>query len=269
VDAVPEGDSIFRTAWELRRALAERTLTRAELRVPAHATADLIGRRVLDVTSRGKHLLTRIEGGPTLHTHLRMDGRWRVHPTGTAWSGGPDWQVRAVLGNEISTAVGVRLPVVELLRTEAEARVVGHLGPDLLGPDWDEAEALRRLTTGPQARRGLAEALLDQRNLAGIGNVYANELCFLAGVSPWTPVEAVPDLARTVRQAQRLLYLNRLRPGHVTTGDAQRDRQHWVYGRAGRPCRRCGAPVRTGRVGDPPAERVAFWCPRCQPARRG
>jgi endonuclease-8 len=260
---VPEGDSVYRTAWELRRALAGLVLSVADLRVPAHATADLVGREVLEVTPRGKHLLTRIEGGLTLHTHLRMEGRWRVFAAGEPWNGGAQHQIRAVLGNAERTAVGYRLGVVELLPTRAEARVVGHLGPDLLGPDWDEAEALRRLTAAPA--RGIGEALLDQRNLAGIGNVYANELCFMAGVSPWTPVAEVGELPRVVHAARQLLLANKLRHGHVTTGDARRDRQHWVYGRPHRPCRRCGAPVRQARLGAPPQDRVVYWCPHCQP----
>ncbi|WP_042380685.1 DNA-formamidopyrimidine glycosylase family protein [Streptacidiphilus melanogenes] len=260
---MPEGDSVYRTAWELRRALAGEVLTVGELRVPAHATADLVGREVLDVTPRGKHLLTRIEGGLTLHTHLRMEGRWQVFRAGEPWSGGAQHQIRAVLGNAERTAVGYRLGVVELLPTPAEARVVGHLGPDLLGPDWDESEALRRLAAVPG--RGIGEALLDQRNLAGIGNVYANELCFMAGVSPWTPVAEVGELPRVLRAAHHLLLANKLRHGHVTTGDARQDRRHWVYGRVHRPCRRCGAPVRQARLGEPPQDRVVYWCPRCQP----
>lgn len=259
---MPEGDSLFRLARQLREALADRTLTVADLRVPAHATADLGGRRVLQVESRGKHLLTRMDGGWTLHTHLRMEGRWKIYPAGQRWTGGPDWQVRAVLGNSEHTAVGYRLPVVELIRTADEHSVVGHLGPDLLGPDWDPAEALRRLAAQPG--EPLAQALLDQRNLAGIGNVYANELCFLAGVTPWTPLERTPDLERVVRLAHRLLTVNRLRDGRITTGDARADRRHWVYGRARQPCRRCGTRIRTSTAGTPPQQRVAFWCPRCQ-----
>ncbi|MFF1909576.1 DNA-formamidopyrimidine glycosylase family protein [Kitasatospora sp. NPDC058218] len=259
---MPEGDSVHRVAARLHEALADRVLTTAYLRVPAHATADLTGRRVLEVAARGKHLLTRLEGGLTLHTHLRMDGRWEVYQPGERWAGGPAWQIRAVLGTEHGTAVGYRLPVVELLRTADEQRVVGHLGPDLLGPDWDAAEAVRRLLAEPG--RPLAEALLDQRNLAGIGNVYANELCFLAGVTPWTAVGELPRPERLVERARQLLDANRLRPGHVTTGDTRPGRRHWVYGRAGRPCPRCGALVRTAAQGTPPQERVAFWCPHCQ-----
>ncbi|PYC78894.1 DNA glycosylase [Streptomyces tateyamensis] len=262
---MPEGDSVFRAAAQLHRALADQLLTSAELRVPAHATADLTGRRVLEVRPRGKHLLTRIEGGLTLHTHLRMEGRWQVYRAGERWTGGAGHQIRAVLGTATHTAVGYRLGLVELLRTAAEATAVGHLGPDLLAPDWGEAsaaEAVRRLLAVPG--RPVGEALLDQRNLAGIGNVYANELCFLAAVTPWTPIGELAGPERVVAAAHRLLYVNRLRPGHVTTGELRPDRAHWVYGRAGRPCRRCGTPVRTASQGTAPQQRVAYWCPTCQ-----
>lgn len=259
---MPEGDSIYRVAAHLREALAGQPLTSADLRVPAHATADLTGRRVLEVAPRGKHLLTRFEGGLTLHTHLRMDGRWEVYRPGALWTGGPDRQIRAVLGTDRGTAVGYRLPVVELLRTADERRIVGHLGPDLLGPDWDPVEAVRRLLARPG--RPVVEALLDQRNLAGIGNVYANELCFVAGVTPWTEVGELPHPDRLVVRAQQMLEANKLRPGHITTGDTRPGYQHWVYGRAGRPCPRCTTPVVAGRQGPPPRDRAVFWCPYCQ-----
>lgn len=188
---MPEGDTVLQTATRLHEALAGQVLTRSDLRVPRFATADLSGRTVLDVTARGKHLLTRIEGGLTLHSHLRMDGAWRVYAPDERWRGGPGHQIRAILANEEHIAVGYRLPVLELLRTSEEDRAVGHLGPDLLGPDWDPGPALDRLRAAPE--RPLGEALLDQRNLAGIGNVYKCELCFLARVTPWLPVGALPD----------------------------------------------------------------------------
>jgi len=256
---VPEGDSVYQAAAQLHQALSGQVLTAADLRVPAHATADLTGRLVLETVPRGKHLLTRIEGGVTLHTHLRMDGRWQIFRTGDRWTGGPAFQIRAVLGTERHTAVGYRLPVVELLRTTEESRAVGHLGPDLLGADWDAAEARTRLLAQPA--RPLGEALLDQRNLAGIGNVYANELCFLAGLTPWTPVGEVARLERLLERAQQILDANRLRPGHVTTGDTRPGRQNWVYGRGRRPCARCGTPIRAATHD---RERPAYWCPRCQ-----
>ena len=263
---MPEGDSVFRTAAQLHAALAGDVLEVCDLRVPALATTDLTGRRVLEVVARGKHLLMRVEGGLTLHTHLGMEGRWAVYPAGGRWTGGAGWQIRAVVGTALHTAVGYRLPVLYLLPPTEGVTVVGHLGPDLLGPDWDPEEALRRLTADPA--RPLALALLDQRNLAGVGNVYANELSFLARVPPWTPVGDVPDPRAVVAAAHRLLTLNRLRSGHVTTGDPRPDRRHWVYGRARRPCRRCGTRILTSSLGTPPQDRVVYWCPACQPGRQ-
>ncbi|MFD0372402.1 Fpg/Nei family DNA glycosylase [Streptomyces sp. NPDC059071] len=257
---MPEGDTVWYAAHRLDSALAGRVLTRSDLRVPRFATADLTGRRVLDVTPRGKHLLTRIEGGLTLHSHLRMDGSWQVYATGERPRGGPAHQIRAILGNAEFTAYGYRLPVLELIRTAEESKAVGHLGPDLLGPDWDPAEAVRRLVADPA--RTLGEALLDQRNLAGIGNVYKSELAFLAGVTPWLPVgelaEGVPE--RLVATAHRLLEANKDGPGRRTTPPRRGGDLLYVYGRGGRPCPRCGAPVRRAEL----ADRVTYWCPGCQ-----
>ncbi|ACU72321.1 DNA glycosylase/AP lyase, H2TH DNA-binding [Catenulispora acidiphila DSM 44928] len=262
---MPEGDSVFRTAAQLHEALAGDVLAVSDLRVPSLATSDLTGRRVLQTVARGKHLLTRLEGDLTLHTHLRMEGRWAVYRTGERWTGGPGWQIRAVLGTARNTAVGYRLQVVDLLPTSEEPTIVGHLGPDLLGPDWDAEEALRRLSADPARPLGLA--LLDQRNLAGVGNVYANELSFLARVPPWRPVGEVPGLEKVVDTAHRLLTLNRLRTGHVTTGETRADRRNWVYGRARQPCRRCGTRILTSSLGTPPKDRVIYFCPNCQPER--
>ncbi|MFB6819114.1 DNA-formamidopyrimidine glycosylase family protein [Streptomyces sp. NPDC056347] len=263
---MPEGDTVLQTAGRLHTALADRTLTRCDLRVPRFATADLTGRKVLDVVPRGKHLLTRVEGGLTLHSHLRMDGAWRVYAVGERWRGGPAHQIRAILGNAEHTAVGYRLPVLELLRTQDEEKAVGHLGPDLLGPGWDSEAALRNLLADPG--RPLGEALLDQRNLAGIGNVYQAELCFLARATPWLPIGDLPapTAARLVTTAKQLLEANRDRPVRTTTAPARRGpgrtpkERLWVYGRAGRPCLRCGTPVRTADLDGRPA----YWCPRCQ-----
>ncbi|GFH39352.1 Fpg/Nei family DNA glycosylase [Streptomyces pacificus] len=272
---MPEGDTVWRTARKLHTALAGWTLTRSELRVPRFATADLTGREVLDVTARGKHLLTRIEGGLTLHSHLRMDGSWRVFPGGGCRLGGPNHQIRAVLGNTGHTAVGYRLPVLELLRTRDEEKAVGHLGPDLLGPDWDPDAAVRNLLADPA--RPIGEALLDQRNLAGIGNVYKSELAFLAGVTPWLPVgDLPPDLPeRLVATARRLLETNketfdrRTTPGGSVGGRGGDRRENplrpgeqrlFVYGRRGHPCLRCGTAIRRAGRDD----RVSYWCPGCQ-----
>ena len=259
---MPEGDTVWLTAHRLHAALSGRPLLRADLRVPKLATADLAGRHLLEVVPRGKHLMTRLEGDLTLHSHLRMDGAWHLYAAGERWRGGPAHQVRAVLETAARTAVGYRLPVLALLPTAEEDEVVGHLGPDLLGPDWDPARALERLAADPG--RTVGEALLDQRNLAGIGNVYVAELCFLRGVTPWTPFGEVTAPEKLVALAKRLLEANKTRPGHITTGDTRRGRTNWVYGREHQPCLRCGTPVRSGEHGPPGQTRVAYWCPRCQ-----
>ncbi|EFF93475.1 endonuclease VIII [Streptomyces sp. e14] len=259
---MPEGDTVWQAARRLHEALAGRVLTRSDFRVPQYATVDLSGRTVLNTIARGKHLLTRVEGGLTLHTHLRMEGAWKVYGDGERWKGGPAHQIRVVLATAERTAVGYRLPVLELLRTSEEDRTVSHLGPDLLGPDWDPDLALANLLADPA--RQLGEALLDQRNLAGIGNVYKSELCFLLGVTPWLPVGALPAdrAAKLPLLAKKLLEANRDRVVRRTTG--LRGQDLFVYGRAPRPCLRCGTSVRVADQGDGTQERPTYWCPTCQ-----
>ncbi len=259
---MPEGDTVWLAALRMREALAGRVLTRSDFRVPQLATTDLSGRAVLDVVPRGKHLLTRVEGGLTLHTHFRMDGTWHLYAPDDRWTGGPDWQVRVVLENDTWQAVGYRLPVVELLETSAEGTVVGHLGPDVLGPDWDPDEALRRLQADPDREIGLA--LLDQRNLAGLGNLYRTEVLFLRGLTPWVRVADVPDLPAVVERGRRLMMANRERWEQSTTGSLRRGEDHWVFERAGKPCRRCGTRIQSAEQGKAPAQRLSYWCPRCQ-----
>jgi endonuclease-8 len=261
---MPEGDTVWLAGRRLHDALAGDRLTRSDFRVPQLATTDLAGRTVTEVVSRGKHLLTRVDDDLTLHTHFRMDGTWHLYRPGDRWRGGPQWQVRVLLETAAWQAVGYRLPVVELLPRDREDDAVGHLGPDILGPDWDPAEAVRRL--GAQPDREVGDALLDQRNLAGIGNLYKAESLFLAGVDPWTRVGDVPDLPGLVDRAARLLDANRSTAAQVTTGDRRRGREHWVYERRGRPCLRCGTPVAAADQGRAPYQRITYWCPRCQPA---
>ncbi len=263
---MPEGDAVWRTADRLRKALDGRTLVRTDFRVPQHATADLAGATVVESVSRGKHLLTRIDHDQqwTLHTHLKMEGSWRVYRPGERWSK-PGHLARVVLDAGERTAVGFELGIVELLPREREADVVGHLGPDLLGPDWDEEEAVRRLTADPD--RPLGEALLDQRNLAGIGTIYRTELCFLTGYDPRDPVRVVRDPLRMVRLARTMLEQNRHHAQIVTTGDKRRGRSLWIYGRGQERCLRCGSRIERAELGQPGVERVAYWCPTCQPAR--
>ena len=260
---MPEGDTVWLAGHNLDRALAGAVLTRSDFRVPALATVDLVGHRVVGVIARGKHLLFRIEPDLTLHTHFRMDGSWHLYRPGRPWSGGPAHEIRVVLATSEWEAVGYRLPVIDLLPTSDEANVVGHLGPDLLGPDLDIDEAVRRLLADPG--RAIGEALLDQRNLAGIGNVYKAEVLFLSGLSPWRSVADVPRLGSVVGRARALLVANKARTGQVTTGDLRRGQEHWVYRRAGRPCRRCGTTIREAEQGQPPHVRLTWWCPSCQP----
>jgi endonuclease VIII len=214
------------------------------------------------VVPRGKHLLTRFEGGVTLHTHFRMDGSWHLYRPGDRWTGGPQWQVRAVLTTPSWQAVGYRLPVVELLPTEREADAVGHLGPDVLGPDWDVDEAVRRLRGDTQREVGMA--LLDQRNLAGLGNLYRTEALFLQGLTPWLPVADVPDLTALVDRGRRLMTANLGRREQTTTGSLRTGELHWVFRRGGRPCRRCGTRIGSAEQGDAPYARLSSWCPHCQ-----
>jgi endonuclease VIII len=262
---VPEGDTVWLTARRLHDALAGHTVVRGELRVPQHAIAEMAGLHVREVVSRGKHLLLRFDEGTTLHTHLRMDGAWHLYGAHERWRGGPSWQVRALLVTSTRAAVGYRLPVVQLLSTADEAGVVGHLGPDLLGDDWDEATALHRLTDDP--RRPIGEALLDQRVMAGLGNLYRTELCFVLGVTPWTPIGDVATIARVPGLAHRLLVVNRDGPSQVTTGRSRRGDEHWVYRR--RTCLRCATPVRRSMQGPATTERVTYWCPSCQHGPEG
>lgn len=262
---MPEGDTVWRSCQRLNEALAGQRLVRTEFRVPTLATTDLGGVDIREVVSRGKHQLFRFGNSYTLHTHFRMDGSWRIFPHGRKWSGGEDFQIRAVLVTPDYDAVGYQLPVTELIATADEDSVVGHLGPDLLGPGWDLDEAVRRIGTQPD--RSIGEALLDQRNLAGIGTFYRAEVLYLQGVHPRTPVRDLGKLRRLVQRSQQLLYANRWRPEQSTTGDLRTDKRAWVFERQGQPCRRCRTPVKTEEFGPPGQERRSYWCPHCQPAR--
>ncbi|GGQ57535.1 Fpg/Nei family DNA glycosylase [Couchioplanes azureus] len=259
---MPEGDTVWNTARVLERALTGDVLTGSDFRVPRLAATDLTGWTVAESASRGKHLLlrlTRDDRAMTLHSHLRMDGAWRAYAPGERWTGRPAHLIRVVLRTKRSVAVGYHLHEVTLVPTAQEDTLVGHLGPDLLGADWDPAEAVRRIAEKPQA--SIAEALLDQRNLAGVGNLYKAETLFLRGLWPWTPVADVPDLTATVTLAQKLVASNRGRWTQTTTGSLHKGQTSYVYGRRAQPCRRCGTAIRKAEQDD----RVTYWCPRCQP----
>lgn len=248
---MPEGDTVFHTAAVLATALTGKTLTRCDIRVPRYAEVDLRGQRVDEVISRGKHLFIRV-GSASIHSHLKMEGSWRIGQRVA------NHRARIILEAGSVRATGIDLGVLEVLDRDRDGEVVAHLGPDLLGDDWDPAVATARLIA--DAQRPLASALLDQTVMAGIGNVYCNELCFVVGRLPTTPVGDLNNPGRLVSRAREMLWANRLRWSRCTTGDTRQGRQLWVYGRAGLPCRRCGTTVASDRNG----ERIRFWCPSCQ-----
>ncbi|GHF76129.1 endonuclease-8 [Amycolatopsis bartoniae] len=260
---MPEGDTVFLAGKQLDRALAGRTLVKTDFRHPALATTDLSGRTVLAVRTVGKHLFTRFSGDLSLHSHLRMDGSWQLYRPGARWRH-PAHHVRVVLAAEEIQAVGFRLHDLELLPTGEESRLVGHLGPDLLDPQWTDEHAERAAAAlMEQPDRELGLALLDQRVMAGVGNLYKCEIAFLLGVTPWVPVSEV-DAGKTVALARKLLLANAWRHEQSTTGDTTRGRQNWVYERSRQGCFRCGGLLRVGTQGHDVQQRPTWYCPRCQ-----
>ena len=366
---MPEGDSVYRQCKMLREALEGSVIVSSDFRVPSLATSDVSGRTVVAVVPRGKHILIRLSQAPdaaelksgaeplTLHSHLMMDGTWRVfdrepaggattgsggepraarskgdapagsgraasssrarngmrtsrpgaspyRPRGQARRGGSvrsraeartrlsadvsigqgSHTIRAILRTEDVEAVGFDVKDVRLVPTRLEdEQLVGYLGPDILGPDWDLEKALERL--GAQPDRAIGTALMDQRNLAGIGNVYRVEVLFMSRTNPWVTVGSLPEgkLREIVTLAHKLLHLNKDRSMRSTVGQAPQGRPlFWAYGKDGQPCRRCGAVLRRGEIDDAlltaPAPdgtttasgtavqhlRKIVWCPRCQ-----
>jgi endonuclease-8 len=256
---VPEGDTVFRTARRLNEALAGQEVTRFDLRVPQAATIDLRGETVHGVVSRGKHLLHRI-GDWTLHSHLKMEGEWHVYRVGERWRA-PAFKARAVIGTARAETVGFDLADIEVVPTRDEESLVGYLGPDPLSDDWDPVEAARRFGAD---HRPSHIALQDQRNIAGFGNEYVNEILFVRGILPTRPADET-DAAAVVDVGARMIRANRDRSGRTFTGDTRPGQSTWVYRREGRPCRRCGTTIRGGALGaDPTRERIVFWCPNCQ-----
>ena len=260
---MPEGDTVWRTAQRLHKALAGGEVVLCDLRFPDLATVDLRGATTIEVVSRGKHLLHRFSSGVTLHSHLKMEGQWRVESPADA----PRWlrrdDLRAAVGTTSWTGLGLRLGLLELVPTGAESSVVGHLGPDLLGPDWDLPTALANLHASSAT---IGAALLDQRNLAGIGTLWASESLFLSGVGPWTPAAQLEDrdLERVVTRAHTLLQQSRHHAVQSSTGSRRKGEESYVHARSGRPCRRCGTTIRVAMIGPPGQERTMFYCPHCQ-----
>jgi endonuclease VIII len=257
---MPEGDTIHAAARRIRGALIGRPIVEIETPQPRHAMdrwpERLGGRAVRSVDAHGKHLFLRFEGDLTLHSHLRMTGWWGVYPRGRPWRRSPRraWLVLRTADHDVVQFGG---PVLELM-TESRARFdrrLAALGPDVLAEDFDERRFLGRLR-GDDPSRGIGEALLDQRNLAGIGNVWKSEGCFRARLDPWRRVDAVSDdealaVVRAIRPLMR---------ASVERGGVPRDIQ--VFERTGRPCPRCGTPIRSRGQGDD--NRTTYWCPACQ-----
>jgi endonuclease-8 len=265
---MPEGDTIFRAARALDRALAGHTVTGFESVFPHLTRIDLDrplrGRTIERVSARGKHLLMTFSGDLVLRTHMRMNGSWHIYRPGERWQR-PRHEMRIVIRTDTFEAVAFSVPVAEFQTTAEIARepVLRELGPDPLAEDFDAAAAIRRIAEREDME--IADALLDQRAIAGLGNVLKSEVLFVCRVSPFVRVADVgPDaIATLVAKAQRLMRVSAVTGVRQTTGRDNPAARLWVYGRAGQPCRRCGTPVSRTKQG--PNARSTYWCPRCQP----
>jgi len=274
---MPEGDTIFRAARTLHRALAGRVVTSFDSVLPAISRVDddapIAGRSVERAWAHGKHLLIAFSGGLVLRTHMRMNGSWHVYRPGEAWQR-PRIDMRIAIGTDAFVAVAFNVPVAEWLQASAlhRAPALSSLGPDLLAAAFARDEAFARLRS--RDRLPIGDALLDQRAVAGIGNVYKSEVCFLCRVSPFAPVASLDDetLGALLDAARRLLAAN-VADGTTgaivtyhglrrTTGRSDPSERLWVYGRAGRPCRRCGTVVSMAKQGED--ARVTYFCTTCQ-----
>jgi endonuclease-8 len=275
---MPEGDTIFRAARTLQRALGGKTVVRFESMLPAlnrvHDGAPVTGRTVERVHAIGKHLLIELSGALVLRTHMRMSGSWHIYRPGERWQR-PRRDFRILVATADFEAVGFNIPVAEFIQARSVDRheELRRLGPDVLSETFDAAEAVRRLEE--RADTAIADALLNQRVLAGLGNVYKSEVLFMCRVDPFAQVRTLDERALTalVETARRVLRANvseSLAPmttysgfRRTTNRDAPSERL-WVYGRARLPCRRCGTPVRVKKQGTD--ARLTYWCPVCQSA---
>jgi endonuclease VIII len=279
---MPEGDSIFRAARTLHRVLAGHTVTRFETAYAHLARVDddtpIAGRTVERCESAGKHLLITFDGDLILRTHMRMNGSWHVYRHGERWWRGPQ-AMRIRIDTAAWVAVAFDVPVAEFItaRERVTTDPVAALGPDLLGAEFDRDEAVRRLLSCGELP--IAQALLDQRNVAGIGNVYKSEVLFLCGVNPGAPSGQVPlTVLQQLLDTARLLMQDNVVEGTAAQIQTYRSLRRyasysdhsdhlWVYGRPNRPCRKCGTPIAVRKMGLD--ARTTYWCPSCQPMRSG
>jgi endonuclease VIII len=272
---MPEGDTIFRAAQTLNRALAGKLVTRFESVYPALTRVaeddPIVGRTIESVRSQGKHLLMAFSGGLMLRTHMKMNGSWHIYRPGEKWQR-PMRDMRVLVGTDDFVAVGFNVPVAEFLSDRDLARhpQLRALGPDLLDSAFDPDAARHRVRA--HGRDAIGDALLNQRALAGIGNVFKSEILFVAGIDPFRRVDAMTEeeLARVIDVAQNLLRGNVLSReqtlstaiGRRTTRSLDPDEKLWVYARGGKPCRRCGTLIEARKTGID--ARLTYWCPRCQ-----
>ncbi len=262
---VPEGDTLYQAATRLQEALAGQEVLALEgsHRAVQADRRRITGKRIEAVESRGKHLLVHFDNGWTLRTHLGMPGAWRVYGPDEPWRKSPG-KARVVIRTPSAVAVCFSAPTVQLgPRAMVEERVA-HLGPDLIGDDFDAAAALARARAAGSP--SIADLVLDQKVMAGVGNVFKNELLFLERLHPLTDPATLDDAAleAVIARARKLLLANRAPGRRLTTGERRPGHERWVHGRDGRPCRRCGTDIREAVLGEFP--RVTYWCPGCQPA---
>lgn len=260
---MPEGDAAVRAANRLDAALRGQVLVTAELRVPRFATVNLAGSVVVGTYTVGKHLLTRVERADdelTVHSHMRMDGRWVIGKAGSKPCAGPGHQIRVWLANESSQAVGLRLAEVKVVRTKDEEQLIGYLGPDVLATNFDIAAAAQRIA---DQRGQLVPVLLNQRIVCGLGTMWAAEFASHIRANPYATTIDVDQLA------VGLAYVRQQMQIAITATPRESRSRLVVFERNGQPCRVCGVAIKKGRVGEAPQQRVTYWCPSCQPTTSG
>jgi endonuclease VIII len=268
---MPEGDTIFRAARTMHQALAGRVVTRFESVFPRLSRVDdqepIAGRTIERVVASGKHLIVDFSGGLHLRTHMRMNGSWHIYRPGERWQR-PRSEMRIVVETDAFIAVGFSVPVAEFLDDRALVRQndLRRIGPDLAKDSFDDEDAFQRIRE--RANGEIADVLLNQRVLAGLGNVFKSEVLFVCKVNPFDKVSQLDDatLKKIVRTSKKLMAVNvadDAPAGRVTTGSLDPRHKLWVYSRSSQPCRRCGTPIRFRKQG--PDARVTYWCPNCQP----
>ncbi|MDR1823927.1 MAG: hypothetical protein LBR27_01075 [Bifidobacteriaceae bacterium] len=265
---MPEGDILRRVAIRLNQALTGYPLTYCLFRWPTLGGVDLTGQVIEQIEAYGKHVLMHLDSGYTLRTHLRMDGAWIVEKAADGGRPGPgsrarSWNARAVVGTQKWVAIGHKLGMADLLRTRDVQRLLAPLGPDVMAPDFDPVDGAARVAA--QGDRGIGATLLDQHVVAGIGTIYMAESLFHWRVRPDRPARTVPDLPGLLTYAGEILRRSVQARTPTATGNTAPGQAALVHGREHQPCRRCSTPIEVMRVGDPPFDRPAFFCPHCQP----